>query len=270
MLEILKELHQDLKLLRRDIAAEKVDSIAKKSLRQQAEDIGTKWFSEISEGLNNSSRIEADVVGLYSQNFARLIKLSAPNNLKTSYLDTLTKLLRGFRSDLIIPIQQQPRVGNNASLLVKMLEYLPNPDENAYLKEATDCAKHRFYRAAVVLGWCAAIDRIHNVTEKIGFEKFNVKSSWMASQTSGRFKRFSSPQNVSSVSELRQVFDTIVLWVLEGMQVIDSNEHMRLRSCFDLRCQCSHPGDAPVTEFNLLSYFSDLNEIVFKNPKFKV
>ena len=92
----------------------------------------------------------------------------------------------------------------------------------------------------------------------------------MASQNKGRFKRFNSVQNISSISELREVFDTIVLWILEGMSLIDSNQHTRLRSCFDLRCQCAHPGDAPVTEYNLLAYFSDLNEIVLKNEKFSI
>jgi len=51
------------------------------------------------------------------------------------------------------------------------------------------------------------------------------------------------------------------------MQLIDNNQHTRLHSCFELRSQCSHPGEAPITEYNLLSFFSDINEIVFKNPK---
>jgi len=76
-------------------------------------------------------------------------------------------------------------------------------------------------------------------------------------------------QNVASLSETREVFDAVILWVIEGMGLIDSNQHTRLRSCFDMRCQCAHPGDAPVTQYNLVSYFSDLNEIVFKNDKFK-
>lgn len=91
----------------------------------------------------------------------------------------------------------------------------------------------------------------------------------MASQTAGRFKKFNAVQNVSSLSEVREVFDTVILWIMEGMGLIDSNQHTRLRSCFDMRCQCAHPGDAPVTQYNLLSYFSDLNEIIFKNDKFK-
>ena len=142
-------------------------------------------------------------------------------------------------------------------------------EENAYLKEAIECARHDFYRASVVLGWCAATDRIHRTIEKVGFAKFNIASATMASQTAGRFKKFNTVQNVSSLSEIREVFDTLILWVIEGMGLIDSNQHTRLRSCFDMRCQSAHPGDAPLTQYNLLSYFSDLNEIVFKNEKFK-
>jgi hypothetical protein len=90
----------------------------------------------------------------------------------------------------------------------------------------------------------------------------------MAGAKSGRFKRFNTPQNISSMSELREVFDSVILWILEGMQLVDDNQHTRLRSCFELRCQCGHPGDAPVTEYNLLSFFSDINEIVLRSAKF--
>ena len=104
--------------------------------------------------------------------------------------------------------------------------------------------------------------------ESSGFGHFNVASARMASETKGRFKRFNAPQNVQSISDLRAVFDTQILWILEGMGLIDLNQHTRLRACFELRTQSAHPGDAPVTEYNLLSFFSDLKEIVFKNPRF--
>ena len=104
--------------------------------------------------------------------------------------------------------------------------------------------------------------------EKIGFETFNVTSAQMASQQKGRFKKYNQVQNITSLNDLREVFDNIVLWIIEGMGLIDSNQHLRLRSCFDMRCQSAHPGDAPITEYNLLSFYSDLKEIVFDNPKF--
>ena len=270
MINTLREIHAEIRALRKDVNAEKANTIAKKSLRERAEALGTRWFSEVSEPLLNNYGFSADLVEPYSQSFARLIKISAPNNLKKSYLDTLGALASSFRDDLLIPVQKHPKSSSDVSLLAGLLQGLPDPNENEYLQEAVNCARDHYYRAAVVLGWCAAIDRIHRTIEKIGFGQFNATSASMASQTKGRFKRFNSPQNVGSVSELREVFDTIILWILEGMQLIDSNQQTRLRSCFDLRCQCAHPGDAPLTEYNLLSYFSDLNEIIFKNATFQV
>ena len=268
MLEDLRSLQSDLNALKKDIAAEAKDKISKKALRERAEALGTRWFSEFSQVLSTVHGISPDLVESYSQAFGRLIKISAPNNQKSSYKETLLQLTKSFRDDLILPIQTRPKGGTKASLLEELLKDLPDPNENEYLAEAVACARHDFYRAAANLGWCAAIDRIHRAIEKHGFTKYNIMSESMASQTKGRYKKFNQVQDVSSISELREVFDNVILWIIEGMNLIDSNQHARLRSCFELRCQCSHPGDAPVTEYNLLAFFSDLNEIIFKNTKF--
>jgi len=269
MLDTLRILQKDLVTLRKEVSSVKTDRVSRTSIRNKAEKIGSTWFSEFSEALVAKHGLSPDLIEMYSQHFGHLIKISAPNNFKKSYTDTLRAVLKSFRDDLIIPLQTHPKGPPKVSLLSGVLDALPSAAENAYLKEAIECARHDFYRASTVLGWCAAIDRIHRVIEKAGFAKFNIASATMASQTTGRFKKFNSVQNVSSLSEMREGFDTVIIWILEVMELIDSNQHTRLRSCFDMRCQCAHPGDAPVTEYNLLSYFSDLNEIIFKNDKFK-
>jgi hypothetical protein len=270
VVEDLKSFLADLKQLRRDIKAESVPQIAKKSLRERAEALGSRWFSDLSPRLASHTSFSAELLDKYSGGFARLIKLSAPNNLKTSYINALDGLVKPFRNELVLPTQKaQPETGSGGSFDA-FFSGISNTDENAYLQEAISCAKSTYYRAAVVLGWCAAIDRIHRRIEVIGFAHFNVTSAQMASQTKGRFKRFNQTQNVGSISELREVFDTTILWVIEGMGLIDANQHTRLRSCFDMRCHGAHPGDAPITEYNLLSFFSDIDQIVLSNAKFAV
>jgi hypothetical protein len=268
-LEKLKALHEQLKTLKRDIQKHVGPTIAKQDLRSRSESIGALWFADFQPTLNLS--VTPEVLEKYSTSFAKLIKLSAPNNKKTSYAAALTILTKKFRDELILP-QQSNQGGGSATMVVlaQVLGTLPSQEENEYLKEAVDCAKKGFLRAAVVLGWCAAIDRVHRKIEAIGFPAFNVASAQMASQQQGRFKRFSSTQNVSSISELRAVFDSVILWIIEGMALVDSNQHTRLTSCFEMRCQCAHPGEAPITPFNLMSFFSDINEIVLKNPKFTI
>lgn len=270
MVEKLKKFLEELKALRKDIKAEKVKQIAKKTLRIRAEQLGSRWFSEYSMPLSQEMGLSADILEKYSDACGRLIALSAPNNLKTRYVDVLDSLVKPFRDELVLTVQKGAPTSGSLALLHKILGELPNADENDYLKEAVSCAQRGFLRASVVLGWCAAIDRIHRRLQDVGLSKFNVTSVQMAGQQKGRFKRFSSPQNVNSLSELREVFDTVVLWIIEGMGMIDANQHTRLRSCFEMRCQCGHPGEAPITEYNLMSYFSDINEIVFRNSMFQI
>lgn len=270
MIEDLKEYHEELKSLRKDIRAETVAQIAKKSLRNRAERLGSKWFEDVSPKLGGQPGISSETVQKYSSDCANLIKISSPNNLKTSYVKTLDRLCKQFRKELILPVQQSGGSSVKAGALDTFFKTLPNTEESEYLAEAINCAKSNFYKAAVVLGWCACIDRIHRKIELDGFAKFNVTSSQLASQAKGRFRKFNQTQNISSMSEMRQVFDTTILWIIEGMSLIDSNQHTRLKSCFDMRCHGAHPGEAPITEYNLLSFFSDLDQIVLSNPKFEI
>jgi hypothetical protein len=125
-------------------------------------------------------------------------------------------------------------------------------------------------RGCIVLGWCATISRIHNKIEEIGFTTFSRATEEMAAKTVGRFKPYNKKFSVESLSELQRVFDTELLWVLEYLGLIDSNQHARLRYCFDLRNHSAHPGLAPITGENLYSFFSDISKIVLKNPKFEL
>ncbi len=267
LLAVLKDFESRLKTLRGDIKRENVSQIAKASLRNTAESVGSEWFASVEPELKLTN-LDPSILLAYSKNFQLLVKLSAPSNLRTRYLTVLKDITGKFRKELILPVQTNPPTPT--SQLQILLAGVTNSNQSEYLKEAVDCSRHKLYRAAAMLGWSAAIDQIHHAIERIGFAKFNIASSAMASQTKGRFKKFNQVQNVSSLSELREVFDNVILWILEGMQLIDNNQHTRLHSCFELRSQCSHPGEAPITEYNLLSFFSDINEIVFKNPKLAI
>lgn len=270
MLDDLRKFHGDLRALKSLVNKETGPRVSKAGLRAEAETLSTRWFSDLAPTLSQQQCLTAETIERYSSHFASLLKLSKPNNHKSRYIAVITALLKKFDDELIVPIQKQPKVQKEVSALVAMLSGLPDAGEDAYIKEAIRCASASLFRGAAVLGWCAAIDRIHRAIEKVGFNRFNTASQKMTASQSGRFKRFNKTQNISSLSELREVFDTDILWIIEGMQLIDSNQHTRLRSCFDLRCQCAHPGDAPVTEYNLLSFFSDINAIVLRNANFQL
>jgi hypothetical protein len=258
----------DLKSLRLEIKGETHERIAKKSIRERANQLASHWFTVIAKNASENYTFAPELIEGYSGHCKRLIRLTENNNQKTSYVGILDNLVRHFRDDFILPLQRNEVQQSKTSLFSQFVASLSDADESGYFKEALDCADQGFLRAAAVMGWSAAIDRIHRKIEQIGFATFNAVSGQMASQTKGRYKHFNQRQNIASLSELREVFDNIVLWIIEGMGLTDSNQHTRLKSCFEMRCQCAHPGEAPITEYNLMSFFSDIQNIVLENPAF--
>lgn len=261
----LRAFFADLKKLEQELKATSVEFVGRKALREKAEELGTRWFDEFLPRLRHANCASSDVLDGYRAGFTRLVDLGSSNNRRSSYLSTLGLITRRFRRELVLPLQTSSNVAETTQL-DELLSDVESPEESEYLKEARECVRYGLLRGSAILGWCAAIDHIHHALERIGFAAFNSASSRMATQQKGRYRKFSQVQNVHSIGELRQVFDSTTLLILEGMQLIDSNQYTRLRSCFDLRNQCAHPGEAPVTEYNLVSFFSDINEIVFKNP----
>ncbi len=234
-----------------------------------------KWFSDY-ESKMVSLGIEKDVVEKYNNVYRELLKLSSANSRRKSYIKQLEIIRMGYKEDIIIFLQTHSSInnvedGNQLSKeILELIDKIEDEDENEYLREALGCWKNCFYKAAVVLMWCATIDRIHKVIEHIGFDVFNSTSEYMKNQTVGRYKKFNKNQNVHSISELRMVFDSDILSIIEGMGLIDINQKTRLVSCFDMRCHSGHPGEAPITKYNVLSCFSDIVEIVFTNQKFSL
>jgi len=267
MVNRLRKFYDSLKAPRSDVAKVKGTHVAKAGLKKRAETLAEEWFN-LSPELAKLPILSAQNLEPYTASFFNLLRLAKGNNRKKGYLEALTAVTKSFQYELLLPIQTQPKLAEEVSLLAKLFENMPNPEECAYMKEAIACATHLLFRGSAVLGWSAGIDRIHRVVEKIGFDSFNAASRMMQAATTGRFKRFNKIANITTIGELREYFDGDILWVLEGMGLLESNQNTRLRACYEMRCQCSHPGEAPITEYNLLSFFSDIDVIIFKNAKF--
>jgi len=264
-----KELFDSLKQLRSQIKKEEGERISKLSLKSRSEGLASQFFATLNVRLEKNSNIDQEKLNVYKDNFTRLIRLTSSNNRKSSYIEVLDSLITSFSGDVLIPLKTHPETARSTGFL-EMLQELGEIPEKEYFEEAIGCAESGYRRAAAVLGWSAFVYRAHKLIEKIGFQLFNSTSLQMKSTTTGRFKRYDKTFTIMNLNEMNEVFDTDLLWVLEGMGIIDMNEHTRLKSCFDLRCQGAHPCSAPITDYNLLSFFSDIKEIVFKNQKFKI
>ena len=86
MIEDLRNLQAELKALKKSVSDVKTAQVAKISIRNKAEDLGSRWFSELSEQLINENGLSPDVIEKYSRHFGSLIKISSPKNLSVMSL----------------------------------------------------------------------------------------------------------------------------------------------------------------------------------------
>lgn len=268
ILEQLRKVEDRLRELRADIKKGGVERVARKELRDEAEAIADFWVEELRSPLEHRFKISADTITKYAEEFKRLHVLSRPNNLAKSYTECISKLTRRFKDDLILPIQQsdEPITGN--AQLDGIISKIHDAPVSEYLEEAISCAQNGYKRAGIVMGWCAVVDQIHKKLVMLGLDKFNATSAKLKRQDTGRFRRFNKEFKVTTLNELQEVFDTDLIWVLEGMELMDSNQGDRLRTCFQYRNQSAHPGEAPINEHHLAAFFSDIVDIVLTNTRF--
>ncbi len=269
ILKQLGEFESDLRRLRKDIAAMTTAQVSKAQLRDSAEELATRWVEELRSPLEHTFHIPEQTITDTSELLKRLHVLSRPNNLKSSYLKVLDAVLDHFKDRFVLPIQQTSTTVQNKFDLQKLVSGLKNQDESEYLQEAIDSANAGFHRAAIVLGWCAAIARIQKKIQVLGFGTFNTASKSIKNQTSGRHKRWNKEFTITTVGELQTVFDNDLITVCEGMGLLDGNQADRLTDVdFQYRNHSAHPGEAPIEDPHLVAFFTDINSIILMNPKF--
>lgn len=266
----LKVFKKKLRKLKKDVSSLTTKTVSRIELRNAADEIATMWVEELRSPLEHKFRIPQDVIKSTSESMKRLHILSRPSNQKSSYLSTLAEVLRKFDDKFILPIKLSAVEVESVLDLEKLMPGLGDPDESNYLEEAINCASSGYLRASIVMGWCAAIDRVQRKIVALGFDSFNKTSTKLKNQSKGKFKNWNKEFSIATLSELQTVFDTDLVVVIEGMGLIDRNQADRLRTSFQYRNHSAHPGEAPIEEAHLIAFFRDISSIVLQNPKMVV
>lgn len=263
----LKSFRADIEALKKEIEGVKNKQVHSKVLLLKIETIATIWFDKFEATLRHSFALDGTVMEHSHDLFGKLVECSTITPSKSVVLSLLQEAEKDISTNLLIPVlkfqSNIKKYGSFSNILTSA-----QGDELNYLKEAVECAELGYFRAAIVLGWCAVINQLQKKVLTIGLDKFNNASAQMAAMTTGRYKRFNKKFEIHNLSDLRMsVFDNDLLWVLEFLGVIDGNEHEKLSICFTIRNTCAHPGDASLSPENVASFFSDINKHVFQNKK---
>src|SRR3989442_6837720 len=169
-IDVLTWIENSIRELRSDVQRIKTTNVYRKPVYDESREVCRKWFEDLEPSLPQFG-IADDIVRKYHQLFSDLVELSIKTSVKATYLKKLEQIASRLKDEVLVPIMVSS--GRIASMphLMEILE-CATIEEKEYLEEALGCAGQGFFRASIVLGWCATIHRIHKVVETLGFEEF--------------------------------------------------------------------------------------------------
>src|SRR4051812_2636023 len=183
ILDKLDQLKKELQSLKKDVVDVKGTTINRVGIRKRTDAIANMWVEELRSSLEHKFKLPKDLIEKTAAEMKQLHVLSRPSNLKSSYLKTINSTLSKFDDKFVLPIKQSATEVENIIDLQKLVPGLADPEESDYLKEAIECAEAGHKRAAIVLGWCALIDKLQKQIVRIGLDKFNAASTKVKNQT---------------------------------------------------------------------------------------
>ncbi len=269
IIEKLKSFKADLESLRRDVRGNKASTINKSEICSKADALAMQWTNEFGDHLKQFDKLPEQTITDMNENMSMLFRLSQQSNRKTSYARVLDAAYRRFNARFIVPISQSTTVVKVKFDFHKLFPNLSDSQESEYMKEAIGCANAGYFRAAVVVGWCAAMDRIHDHVRALGVEKINDALRVMREAKHGKFKQVKNAPPITALGEVQEITDRNLIFLILRLGLVDAKQADRLLEHLNHRNQSAHPGNAPVGEDLLNHFFPGIGEIIFNNPKMK-
>ncbi|MDA8001289.1 MAG: hypothetical protein MPL62_08370 [Alphaproteobacteria bacterium] len=231
-------------------------------IRDTLRSVATTWFDKKDDLVK--AGISEELVNPCNKWFEKMAEQSLYRSRRDSCLNTVNRLVPLLGKELTLAVMKLPASDVHIQYLGMIfsdLDIQKIPD----LEAAVESVRAEQYESSLVQGWSAAMSYIHAKIVEVGFAEFNRVCLELVS-ASGRYKKFTNKHTVSNRASLQKISDSDILWIIEYWGMIDNNQHDRLEQLLVMRHNSAHPGDAPITPVNTLSFFSDLKEIIFLNP----
>ena len=137
------------------------------------------------------------------------------------------------------------------------------PEEQVYVSEAAKCSSLHCHRAAMIMLWAAAMARVHNAVQRVGFAAFNAAAANAAAKKGTPYNRVTKGLTLGSLAELQRARDADVLIVgLElwnyDLQVFEEQERL-----LGIRNSAAHPGMFTPGALDLRQFAEKVRRYVF-------
>jgi hypothetical protein len=160
-------------------------------------------------------------------------------------------LARGIFEELDRTFGQRPAALTIKHDLAKHIAELADPNLKDYLQETVNCFDHGYYRASIVMAWCAG---------------FAILRDWLYSRhlaaMNAVMAKWKSPRHISKIEDFEELSERVVLDTARTATVVTKEQHKQLVALLDQRNSFAHPTgrkcSAPVAEAYLTQILDEV------------
>lgn len=219
-------------------------------------------YAMVSNGKQSvtASEIDAARERLNLQRFGTANQLSVNSRTRRGSRPRFVKAAKGYSLERGLFEDFHQKYGGRATAkavnrdLRAHLAGLADPDLKEYLTETVDCFERSYFRAAIVMAWCAA----YAIFRKCLFTKHlpainSAMSSWK------------TPRSIIRIEDFDELAERVVLDTARTAAILTKEQHKQLVALLDQRNSFAHPSgrkvSSPIAEAYLVQI---IDEVVAK------
>lgn len=239
--------------------------VTKAETKEVLAGIAREWL-RLSPSLRLATVCETTVLEGFDADMQGLLNASTTR----ARASALRKWLERFSLDavdrVIVPLIQfegSPRQVAARQIQAAFPQSL-EPEETAYVEEASRCVTVQAFRAAMIMLWAAGIARLHTAVINRGFNAFNAAVDSCISKKGAPYNKVKDGTKIASLPELQRSRDADILVVGLELFGYDLQAYQELDRLLGTRNDAAHPGQFQPNALDVQQFAQKLSQHVFQ------
>jgi hypothetical protein len=181
----------------------------------------------------------------YDLAMSELLQATKVRTRATSYRKKLAPFVDGFLEKVVVPLMRFE--GSPSQAAARQIEAAfagaVTTEELSYVQEAARCSSQHCHRAAIIMLWSAAVARLHNAIQSVGFAAFNAASASATAKKGPPYNRLTKGGiTIASLAELQRARESDVLITGLELWAYDLQVYEEQDRLLGIRNSAAHPG----------------------------
>ena len=239
--------------------------VTKSDTKEVLAGIAREWL-KLSPSLREANVCDAAIVGSLDTDMQALLSGTTTRARASALRKRLERFSGKGVDQIIVPLIQFEGSPRQVAARQIQTAFPPSlePEEAAYVEEASRCVTVQAYRAAIIMLWAAGIARLHRAVINRGFTAYNTAIDSCILKKGAPYNKVKEGAKITSLPELQRSRDADILIVGLEMFGYDLQAYQELDRLLGTRNDAAHPGQFQPNALDVQQFAQKVSQHIFQ------